>query len=333
MEIKDQFVNKVINGMEQELEVRQLQKLKIILTLNLKDLRMEKESRELVIYDETSDIAAYKQYFVSMKLRNLSDGTINLAMRTINRFNRSVQKPYKDITTWDIKTYLANRSMVDHLSSATLDRERGAICRFFRWLYEEEYLSQDIGKKIEKVKVEKRLKKAFTPVEVELMRNAASTPKEKLVIELLLSTGCRVSELTSLNMENYDVQRGQISVIGKGNKERLVFINPKAKVAIDNYLKVKPHIYGPILCGLHGVGTQMTVNGIQKMIKSIAAKAGVQHAHPHKFRRTAATFAIRQGMEINDVRIFLGHSSIATTQQYIDTSGTNFKQIHDKYVA
>ncbi|MGM0337671.1 tyrosine-type recombinase/integrase [Enterococcus sp. AZ007] len=333
MDVKDQFINAVVSHMEPELEVSQLRRLKLILTMDISKYRIEESRNEVVIYDETSDIAAYKQYLISLKLRNLSDGTINLTIRTIDKFLRTIRKPYKEITTWDIKSYIANRKMVDHISSATLDRERGAVCRYFKWLYEEDYLPKDIGKKVEKIKVEKRLKKAFTPIEVELIRNACVKPKEKAVVEMLLSTGCRVSELVSLTMENYDVTRGQIPVIGKGNKERMVFINPKAKVAIDNYLEVKPHIFGPIICGLKGPGSAMSANGIQKMIKAIAKRAGVAHAHPHKFRRTAATFALRQGMPINDVRIFLGHSDLDTTKEYIDVTGIDFKQIHDKYVA
>lgn len=333
MEMKEQFINAVVRNMEPELEAKQLRKLKIVLTINLEKLRLEEECRDVIIYDETSDISAYKQYFVSMKLRGLADGTINLAMRTVDRFNRYMRKPFKEVTTNDIRLYIASRDMEHHLSKATLNRERGAICRFYSWLFEEEYIPKNPAKRVEAIKVEKRLKKAFTPIEVELMRNACIKPKEKAVFELLLSTGCRVTELTMLSMENYDQQSGSITVIGKGNKERRVFVNARAKVAIDNYLKVKPHFTGPIICGLHGVGTGMTANGIQKMVKEIAKRAGVGHAHPHKFRRTAATFAIKQGMEINNVRIFLGHSSISTTQGYIDVSGMDFKQIHERFIA
>lgn len=333
MEMKEQVINSVIRSMETDLESKQLRKLKIILTMNFNNLHIEEECRELTIYDETSDIAAYKQYFVSMRLRGLSDGTIKLAMRTIDRFMRWIKKPYADISTNDIRIYMANREMKDHLATATLDRESGCICRFFKWLYEEEYIPRDPGRRVEKIKVEKRLKKAFTPIEIELMRNACMKPKEKAVIELLLSTGCRVTELTLLSMENYDQQRGSITVVGKGNKERTVFVNARAKVAIDNYLKIKPHDTDYILCGLKGPGTKMSVCGIQKMIKGIAKRAGVVHAHPHKFRRTSATLALKRGMSLNNVRRFLGHSDVNTTLQYIDTTGSDLKLEHEKYVA
>lgn len=159
MDIKEQFVNSVIRGMEPELESIQLRKLKIMLTIHLDKIQLEKESRDVIIYDETGDLAAYKQYFVSMKLRGLSVGTIELAMRTIDKFNRWVRVDFNDVTTNDIRLYIANRQMNDHLSSATLNRERGCICRFFSCLYKEEYISKDLGKRVENIKVEKRLKK------------------------------------------------------------------------------------------------------------------------------------------------------------------------------
>lgn len=333
MEMKEQLINTVVRHMSPELEAEQLNKLKVILVMDLSKYNVEESRNDIVIYDETSDIAAYKQYFVSMKLRGLAPGTIELAMRTIDKFNRWAKLKYSDVTTQDIRLYIAQRDMVDHLSSATLDRERGCICRFFRWLYDEDYIFKDPGKRVEKIKVEKRLKKAFTPVEVELMRNACRKPKEKAVFELLLSTGCRVTELTMLALENYDKQQGEITVIGKGNKERIVLVNARAKVAIDNYLKIKPHDQGPILCGLKGPGTAMTACGIQKMIKGIASRAEVAHAHPHKFRRTAATLALKRGMKLNNVRRFLGHTDVDTTLQYIDASDAELKIEHEKYVA
>ena len=149
MEAKEIVINRVIQNMQDVLDVQQLNKLKLILTISLAKFLIEESKNEVVIYDESSDLAAYKQYFVSMKLRGLAQGTIELAMRTIDKFNRWAKKPYSDVTTQDIRLYIAQRDMVDHISSATLDRERGAICRFFKWLFEEEYISRDPGRRIE----------------------------------------------------------------------------------------------------------------------------------------------------------------------------------------
>lgn len=306
--------------------------MKITMTFNLSKLQVEESRNEVIIYDQTSDIAAYKQFFISLKLRGLSDRSIQLYMYNIDKFNRFIAKPFKEISAIDIRTYIAHRTLVDAIANSTLDHERGVIVRFFSWLFEEEYITTNPGKRIEKIKVEKRLLESFTAAEVELMRDACSGIKQKMVLEMLLSTACRVAELVTLRMENYDREGGQVSVIGKGNKERIVFIHARAKIYIDAYLKKFPHNRGPIICGGGGIGSAMSTSGIQKMVKIIAGRAGVTEAYPHKFRRTTATDASNRGMLLQDVRELLGHSSAETTLLYIDSSKSDLKAKHNKYV-
>lgn len=332
IDIKEKFINKVINDLEKDFSGEQLRKLKITMTFNLSKLCLEESHNEVVVYDESSDIAAYKAFFVSLKLRGLSDRSIELYMYNIDKFNRFVHRPFKDVSAQDIRGFIAHRTLVDKISTSTLDHERGVITRFFRWLYEEEYISKDPGRRIEKIKVAKRLKRAFTHDEVSLLRKACVNIKERMVIELLLSTACRVTELVSLSLENYDRSAGEVSVIGKGNKERIVYVNKRARIFVDAYLEKIPHSAGPIICGKNGPGAMMTTSGIQKMIKKIAKAAGVEGAHPHRFRRTAATDANSNGMELNDVRLFLGHSSAETTVLYLDPSKNNLKEKHEMYV-
>lgn len=331
MNTKESLIKWVVADMEKEIDGENLRKLQIILTMRLDHFDLTKPSRELVLYDETSDVAAYRQFVVSKKIQGLSDGTLNLYMQTINLFMRTFRKPYKDITTNDIRLFIANREMTDKVSKGTLSRERGCIIRFFHWLYIEEYISRDPGARVEKIQVPKRRKKEFSEFEVEKLRSSASNSKEILIIELLLSTGCRVSELVSLTLDRYDQESGSISVIGKGNKERLLYLNAKAKLALEKYLVDVPHTSGPVFYG-GTKGRAMTVAGVQKMVKRIGDRAGVSNVHPHRFRRTAATLARRHGMPLELVRDFLGHENVNTTLLYSMTSDSELKQSHQKYV-
>lgn len=226
--------------MEADCSGEQLRKLKVIMTFHLSKLQLQELRNEVIIYDETSDIAAYKQFFISLKLRGLSDRSIQLYMYNIDKFNRFIAKPFKEISANDIRTYIAHRTLVDKIANSTLDHERGVIVRFFKWLYEEEFIISDPGKRIEKIKVPQRLKESFSPAEVELLRMACTSIKQKMVLEMLLSTACRVAELVTLRMENYNQATGEISVIGKGDKERVVFIHARAKIFIDAYLTEFP---------------------------------------------------------------------------------------------
>ena len=122
---KETLINRITGELESDLAAEQLRKLKLVLTIQLDPFDVTKSSRDLVIYDETSDIAAYKQFFVSKKIQGLSDNTLTLYMRTINFFMKSVRKPYKDVTTNDIRLFIANREMMDRVSKGTIARERG----------------------------------------------------------------------------------------------------------------------------------------------------------------------------------------------------------------
>ena len=331
MECKEVLINQVLQKVSNDFDHQQLRKIKLILTIQLKEFRVERQTSEVIIYDEHGDASAYKQFFVSKKIQGLAAGTLDLYMQTINRFMRSVRKSYSEVTTNDIRLFIANREMMDGLSKATLARERGCIVRFFHWLHIEQYIDHDPGARVEKIQVPKRRKQEFSALEVERIRDAAKTAKEALVVELLLSTGCRVSELVSLCFENYNKENHSIEVIGKGNKQRTVFLNAKAELALTNYLADVPHDTGPLFYGKMK-GQPMTVAGVQKLVRRLGDRSGVTNVHPHRFRRTAATFARRNGMSIELVKSFLGHESIDTSLKYAMIDDQELRLSHQKYV-
>lgn len=332
MTVKESLVNKIVGELEADLNSEQLRKVNMLLLMYLEPFELVKSSTDLVIYDEKSDAAAYHQFMVSKKIQGLSDGTLKLYMQTINFFMSKLRKPFKDITTNDIRLFIANREIQDRISKGTLARERGCIVRFFHWLYIEEFIDRDPGARVEKIKVPKRRKQEFSELEVEKLRSAASNAKETLIIELLLSTGCRVSELVSLNFSDYDQENDSIEVIGKGDKQRTLYFNAKAKLALNHYLKEVPHITGPLFYG-QTKGEEMTTAGVQKLVKRLGKRAGVLNVHPHRFRRTAATLARRHGMPIELVSRFLGHENIETTMAYSMINDDEVKISHQKFVS
>ncbi len=328
----EKLINRIMLAMDTELNGHQLSVLKSVLTVECAKFLIAEQKNEVVIYDESSDIAAYKQFFVSKKIQGLSDGTLNLYMQTINLFMRTVRKPFKDVTTNDIRLFIANREMIDNVSKGTLARERGCIVRFFKWLCNEEYIAKDPGARVENIKVPKRRKQEFSELDIEKLRSAAANTKETLIIELLLSTGCRVSELISLDFKDYNQENDSITVIGKGNKQRNLYLNAKAKMALTHYLRDVPHITGPLFYGQVS-GQKMTTAGVQKLVKRLGDRAGVGNVHPHRFRRTAATLARRHGMPIELVMNFLGHQSVDTTLKYSMINEDELKLSHQKFVS
>lgn len=169
--------------------------------------------------------------------------------------------------------------------------------------------------------------------------------RDKAILELLFSTGLRVSELANLNRENINLKRGEFSIRGKGNKIRLVFISDSAKNALVNYLAkrkdVDPALFinfrkgesakkiagNKNLCSL-----RLTPRSIQRIVKSYAVKAGiVKKVTPHTLRHSFATDLLTNGADIRSVQMMLGHSSITTTQIYTHITDKRLKDIHKKF--
>ena len=165
-----------------------------------------------------------------------------------------------------------------------------------------------------------------------------SKPKRDLaIVEVLYSTGCRVSELVNIKIR--DIATDRIKVIGKGNKERYVYLNPRAQIAIENYLAERTDNFEWLFPGAsyESKGRELIDRPIDKgtvelKIRRLGKRAGIENCHPHRFRRTAATIALRRGMPIEQVSRMLGHDSLNTTQIYAITNDDDVQKSHRKYL-
>ena len=144
-----------------------------------------------------------------------------------------------------------------------------------------------------------------------------------------MSTGCRISEMTQLNRNDIDLTNLECTVLGKGNKERTVYLDPVAAMLIRDYLNERIDDYPALFIGK---GTdRISPHGVRFMLNKVAEKSSVDHVHPHKFRRTLATNLIRHGMPIQEVASILGHDKLDTTMQYVVLDKTEVKHSYMKY--
>lgn len=327
MDDKERFISNILLALDENFDSDQLLKVKDALTMNLGNVKIsELTNKKEKIHEEPELL---KRYVLRKKTQGFSESTISVYIRTIKFFMKKVAKNINEIDTNDIRRYLLDRKENDGLSSSSLSREQYNLASFFRWLYAESLIERDPILNLDIITVRPKSKGIFSKTEVEILRKCAKKEKEKMVVELLLCTGCRVSELVSLRIEDY--KKDSESFVVRGKNERQVFINAKTKIAIEDYLQKVPHLSGPLILGLKGKA--MSINGIQKMIRSIAHRGNIMEANPQKFRRTSAAFAFYHGMNLNDVRLFLGHSDIKTTQRYIMQDVDNLRLAHDKYVS
>lgn len=318
----------------------------------LNNVEITSRCTEIAQIEENRNEYLLKKFLIAKKVKGCTDRTLNYYGQSIQTILNKIGKTVDDITADDIRFYMAIRIRQDKVSKTTVGNEIRNFGSFFSWLYLEEEIRRNPMTKIDRIKIEKNKKEALTELEIEKLRAAAEGEREKMIIEVLLSTGCRVSELVQIMTSEIDGDR--IIVNGKGEKERYVYLNARAKFAMERYLEQRKDT-NPYLLP-HSVNVkdikvrkrsdlkdwwknpQNVSEGysdkgtIECMMRKIAKKAGVERANPHKFRRTCATMALRRGMPIEQVSKMLGHESLETTQIYLDLAENELEQAHKKYV-
>ena len=167
--------------------------------------------------------------------------------------------------------------------------------------------------------------------EVEKLRMACADVRERAILEMLLATGCRLSELIGMNIEDLNFKDNSIRVIGKGNKERIVFFNPRTKVHLDKYLENRKGNSEALFVGSRKPYNRLGSRAVEKIINKIATRAGFDKAvFPHLFRHTMASLGLQAGANIVAIQSLLGHSSVTTTERYAQNNLENVKHEYNQ---
>ena len=321
------------------------------LDLHLSKYDIIERERALVVYDE-GDTDIVKKFFVAKAVQGCTEGTLTNYKRTIKWATSTIRKHLKDITSDDLRALFAWLKL-KQCSSAHIATTQRALSSFFTWCDLNGYVSPNPMKKVERTKVRTKIEEALTLEQMEAVRSAAKTKRDKAFIEMLYSTGCRVSEICALNRDDVDWDKLEVQVLGKGKKYRIVYITQRAKYAYLEYLQVRkdksPALFGyntedprsgapSVRRLLSEQGKEydpdkgrMSISDAQTLCKHIGYTLGFR-VHPHLIRKTMATQAMMRGMPIDEVRIMLGHESIATTTIYAQTLKDNIKDSHTKYL-
>ena len=180
------------------------------------------------------------------------------------------------------------------------------------------------------IKYKKKVLVPYTDIEIYRLREKCRTIRDLAIVSFLLSTGCRISEVCSLNRNSINFQTKECIVLGKGNKERTVYVDNITLLIMQRYLKASKDLSIALFAGK---GTdRMKPGGIRKMLKQLEHDSGVENVHPHRFRRTLATNLIDRGMSIQEVAKILGHENINTTMNYVYIKQSNLHNSYEKCV-
>ena len=300
-------------------------KQRIVITLD--SYEIQKRTTDIAVADPNDNANLMKRFAVAKAVAGRSKKTIDQYIGALNKFMRIIPKNLLEVTADDFRTYLAHRMIDDDIHGITLVNERCYISAFYDWAVSTELILRNPIRMVDQVKIPKKPKQAFSEREIEKLRAACKNPKERAIIETLLSTACRVSEL--LSIKTCDIDGSRIMICGKGNKYAPVYLNSKATYAIETYINSRtdnsPYLFP-------GRKTTATSASIQKTLKLIGERAVVANVHPHRFRRTAATMALRHGMSIEMVSKMLRHEKLQTTMIYLDLDDRELQYQHQKYV-
>lgn len=247
-----------------------------------------------------------------------------------------LKMPLDRITVNHLRLFLqetgTNRKTGEPLSKVTLNQRKSIIRSFFSWLYEEEYIPKDPSLRIRPDHTQPKPRTAYLDVQVESLRHACTSDRERAIVDLLISSGIRISECVGLNIADVDLAKREIIVLGKGGKWRTTYMDAAAEVSLRKYLESRDDDNPALFVSERKPHKRLTTSAVRRALHNLEPEAGVDNIIPHRFRHTTATNAINSGMPVESVQAILGHSEIGTTMRYAHVSNDKVKADHQRYM-
>lgn len=326
--MNEQFINEIQRRMLPYLNNEQLKQLGSALEEALHGATVTYEETQ----DEGKQADLVEAFITAKRIEGCSEKTLKYYRKTIGAMLAGISKTAQQITTEDLRTYLTNYQIQRGSSKVTIDNIRRILSSFFSWLEDEDFILKSPVRRIHKVKTAKVVKDTYTDEALELMRDSCTNARDLAIIDLLASSGMRVGEMVMLNREDIDFNERECVVIGKGNKERLVYFDARTKIHLQNYLNERTDANPALFVSLKAPYERLMIDGVETRLREMGKRLNLQKVHPHKFRRTLATSAIDKGMPIEQVQQLLGHQKIDTTMHYAMVKQQNVKLAHRKYI-
>lgn len=319
-------IYQILSVMSEVLNAQQLEKLQAVL--------FEQLAEEETPIEKVLDNQDYLELFVAAKrVEGCTERTIEYYRSTIQNMFTTIGLPIRQITTDVLREYLTKYQSNNNCGKVTVDNIRRNLSSFFSWLEDEDHIIKSPIRRIHKVKTGTIVKETFSDENIETLRDGCHNIRDLAIIDLLYSTGMRVGELVNLDIDDINFEERECIVYGKGNKERRVYFDAKAKLHIQKYLGERTDSNPALFVSLDSPYNRLNINGVEYRLRQLGRELNINKVHPHKFRRSMATKAIDKGMPIEQVQKLLGHQQIDTTMHYAMVNQTNVKMSHRKYIA
>ena len=330
MDIREQIIQNVMEKIRNKASQEVQDVVQDALVLELNNYEVQERCTEIAVQDNTPERMLQK-YIATKRIEGIAESTLERYADQNLKLLQFLRKPLDEITAYDIRFYLSYRRETKKVSNSTLDGIRRCYSSFFGWLAAEGAIQKNPCAVVAQIKSRKQVRLPFSAVDLEKMRKSCRTIRDLALLDFLYSTGCRVSEVARMDISDVDFERMECKVLGKGNKERIVYLTPVAAMNLQEYLDSREDSGEHLFDGWKG--RRISKSGIETLVRKIGKKSGVEKAYPHRFRRTLATNLMDRGMNIQDVAMILGHADLKTTQIYCYVDRNNVKAAFGKYAA
>ena len=315
---KEQFINEIVSAMSTTLDNIQSSKLVSTLSVMLKDVDLIATNNQLST-DLENNHKILNCFFACKKIDGMSFDTEKTYKFDIGKFMDYVNwMPLTKVDTNVIRLYLIHLGQKGN-AKTTIDNNRRVLNTFFQWMEDEDYIHKNPCRKIKRIKEKKTVKKYFTELDMECLRDACKNIRELALVDLLVSSGVRVGEVPTIKISEIDWNEGNFIVTGKGNKQRVCYMTVRAKKHIQDYLvarEKKGIISDYLFCRMKAPYTQIGKAAIGKVVKLLGERSGVQDIHIHGIRAFFATNLSDKGIPTQVIQALMGHESFSTTSRY-----------------
>ena len=272
-----------------------------------------------------------------LRVKNYSDHTISNYERDVNRFLEYLSD--QEIDPADISTSIITRWIIflrkNGLGNRSIQRNISSLKNFYKFLFKSSAVDTNHFESVQSPKTGETLPKALTPDEVEKLLSfkpkTFSDSRDKAFLELLYSSGLRVSEAINVNISSFESDLNFVKVLGKGNKERILPVGRYARDAILKWLETRnENISKTDALFTNRYGKRISVRAMQQRIYRISIAQGMSPVSPHMLRHSFATHILESSGDLRSIQEMLGHSSLSTTQIYTKLNFQQLAKIYDK---
>ena len=330
--MKDEIVTAILREMTALLNQDQLAALKETARAVLCSYDIQRRETAVRCVDQNGP-DYLRTYLETIRQNGKSEGTIDQYRLHISRMLAYIGKDVQQIEDDDLIDYLHRYKQIRQVSGRYLNNLRLVFNSFFRWLQRRKVILRNPVDGLEPIKYRQTVKKPLSPEELEKVRCACEQERDLAIVEFLYSSAVRVSELTRLNRDDIRWESDDVMVLGKGNKEREVYLNARAHLHLRQYLDSREDDNSALFVTARAPHERLTRAGVEYIIAGLGRAAGVENVHPHRFRRTAATDLLRMGMPIEQVQELLGHVKIETTRIYCTVTREQVRASHRRYMS